>query len=157
MPPLAHLCGVIVMILAERKFVINSSQQRIWELLLKSVLRFMPFERMRPQSEKSVRALLRVGVGFISLPMDVEVEVVNTSPPESMVTVLKSKGMGGIVWINQRATFTLTPVSEGKTEVACKIEEDGMGIMVRLFLLWRVRTVAQDAFKGLNARLKRWV
>lgn len=143
-------------ILAERKFVISSSQQRIWELLLKSVLRFMPFERMRPLSEKSVRALLRVRIGFISLPLDVEVEVVDASPPESMFTVLKSKGMGGLVWLNQKATFTLTPVTEGETEVACKIISEGMGPLVRVFLLRRVRIFAQNAFNRLEELLKQW-
>lgn len=144
------------MIIAEKKFVINSSQQRIWELLLKAVLRFMPFEKMRPLTEKSVRALLKVKMGFISMPMDVEVEVTEASPPESMITMLRSKAMGGIVWINQKATFTLTPVDEGKTEVSSKIEDDGMGIIVRLFLLWRVKTVSQEAFNGLEERLSQW-
>jgi carbon monoxide dehydrogenase subunit G len=144
------------MIIAEKKFIISSSQQRIWELLLKAVLRFMPFEKMRPLTEKSVRALLKVKMGFISMPMDVEVEVTQTSPPESMITMLRSKAMGGIVWINQKATFTLTPISEDKTEVACQIADDGMGIIVRLFLLWRVKTVSQEAFDGLEERLRQW-
>ena len=144
------------MIIAEKKFVINSSQQRIWELLLKAVLRFMPFEKMRPLTEKSVRALLKVKMGFISMPMDVEVEVTEASPPEFMITMLRSKAMGGIVWINQKATFTLTPISEDKTEVACQIADDGMGIIVKLFLLWRVKTVSQEAFNGLEERLRQW-
>ncbi len=144
------------MIIAERKFVIDSSQQRIWALLLKSVLRFMPFERMRPLSESSVSALLRVKMGFISLPMAVEVEITDASPPERMVTVLKSKGMGGMVWLRQRATFSLALVGEGKTEVTCKIAEEGMGILVRMFLLPRVKTFARESFNGLEERLRRW-
>jgi len=145
------------MVIAEKKFIINSSQQRIWELLLKSVLRFMPFERMRPITEKSVRALLRVKMGFISLPMDVEVEIVEASAPELLVTVLNSKGMGGLINLKQRATFKLVPVDENKTEVDCNIVAEEMGIIVRIFLLWRVRTVARDSFQGLEERLNQWV
>lgn len=144
------------MIIAEKEFIISSSQQRIWELLLKAVLRFMPFERMRPLTEKSVRALLKVKMGFISMPMDVEVEVTQTSPPESMITMLRSKAMGGIVWINQKATFNLESVGEDKTRVSCKIEDDGMGIIVRLFLLWRVKAISREAFTALEERLSQW-
>ena len=117
----------------------------------------MPFERIKPISESSVTCILKVKTGFISLPLDVEVEIVETSPPNSMVTLLKSKCMGGIVGINQRATFTLTQVSEDKTEVDCKIEEEGMGIILRTILLWRVKAHARDAFIGLEERLKQWV
>ena len=144
------------MIIAESNFVIDSSRKRIWELLLKSVLRFMPFERIKPLSEKSVRALLKVRMGFISLPMDVEVEIVEASPPETMVTVLKARGMGGIIWLKQRATFTLVPVGDDKTEVSCKIGLEGMSIIVRTFLLRLVKSFALDSFTGLEERLRKW-
>jgi len=145
------------MVIAEKQFIINSSQQRIWELLLKSVLRFMPFERMRPTSEKSVQALLRVKMGFISLPMDVDVEIVKASPPELLVTILNSRGMGGLINLKQKATFKLIPKDEDKTTVDCKIVAEEIGIIVRMFLLWRVRAIAWDSFQGLEERLNKWV
>jgi carbon monoxide dehydrogenase subunit G len=144
------------MIIAESSFTIDSSQQRIWELLLKSVLRFMPFERIKPLSEKSVTALLKVRMGFISLPMNVMVEIVEATPPQLMVTVLEARGMGGIIWLKQRATFTLTSADDEKTEVGCKIALEGMGIMVRIFLMRLVKTFARDSFQGLEDRLRKW-
>ena len=145
------------MVIAEKNFVINSSQKRIWELLLKSVLRFMPFERIRPKSEKSVQALLKVKMGFITLPMDVEVDIVEASAPEKLVTILNSKGMGGLINLKQKATFQLIPAGEDKTTVDCHIEAEKIGILVRLFLLWRVKSVARDSFQGLEERLNKWV
>jgi len=144
------------MVIAEKAFIISSSQQRIWEILMKAVLRFMPLERMKPQSEKSVRALLRVKMGLISLPLDVEVEIVDASPPTLLVTTLRAKGMGGVIWLNQRSTFTLTSISEGKTEVACKIAEEGMAILLRVFFLKGIKDFAGDAFSKLEERLRQW-
>jgi len=144
------------MIIAESNFSIESPRQRIWELLLKSVLRFMPFERIKPLSEKSVRALLKVKMGFISLPMNVMVEIVEATPPESLVTVLEARGMGGIIWLKQRATFKLASAGEAKTEVACKIALEDMGAIVKIFLLRKVKTFARDSFTGLEDRLRKW-
>jgi carbon monoxide dehydrogenase subunit G len=144
------------MIMAERKFVIGSPRQRIWELLLKAALMCMPLERLVPQSATKIQALLRVKMGFISLPMDVEVEIVNMSPPVSMEIVIKAKGVRGIIWLNQRATFILTPISEGETEIACKLAEEGMATLLRLFLLPTVKSFARDTFNNLEERLKKW-
>lgn len=144
------------MIIAERKFLIESSQERIWELILKAVLRFMPFERIEILSDRSFRALLRIKMGFISLPMNVEMSIMSVSPPESLVTVLKTKGMLGMVWLNQKATFRLTMIEDGKTEVACKTVEEGMATLLRVFLLWKVKSFAEDAFKSLEERLRQW-
>lgn len=145
------------MILADKKFVIAGSRERIWGLLLKSVLRSMSFERMKPLSESSVSALLQVKLGFLSLPMQVRVEVQEASAPEHMVAVIDSKGMGGIIWVKQKATFTLRPANDGNTEVSCNIADDGMGFVVRALLLWRLKSVARATFNGIEELLTQWV
>jgi hypothetical protein len=117
----------------------------------------MSFERMKPLNESSVSALLRVKMGFMSLPMFVNVEVKETSAPEHMVALINSKGMGGIIQIKQKATFTLTQVDEGNTEITCNIDDDGMGILIRVFLLWRIKTVARDTFNRIEELLTQWV
>jgi len=144
------------MIIAERKFSINSSQQRIWDLLLKAVLSSMPFERMQVQSEKNVRALLKAKAWFISLPMDVEIEIVGISPPESLVSVLKAKGMKGIIWLKQSSNFTLRPINESQTEVACTVEDGGMATILRMFMSGQVKAFTNDALNKVEERLKQW-
>ena len=96
-------------------------------------------------------------MGFISLPMNVEMDIIDVSPLESLATVLKTKGMRGMVWLNQKATFRLTMMGEGKTEVACKTVEEGMSTLLRVFLLWKVKSFAEGAFKSLEERLRQWV
>ena len=142
--------------IGERKFVVDSSKQRIWGLLLKAVLRCLALERMKPKSASQVVALLRVRIGPIRLPMDVLVDIVDISPPESLVTIIKARGMREIIWLDQRCTFTLTPISEGKTEVSCKMAEEGMSILLRMFLLPTVRNFARDTFHNLEELLRQW-
>ena len=144
------------MVIAEKKFTIDTSRERIWSLILKAVLRFMPFERMEVLSEKNFRALLRIKMGFISLPMKVDIEIADISAPEFLVTVIKAKGMRGMVWLNQKSTFKLRKIGEDKTEIACELEEEGMAPLLRMFFLPKVKSFAEDAFKSFEERLRQW-
>jgi carbon monoxide dehydrogenase subunit G len=141
--------------IGERKFVIDAPRERIWDLLLRTTLRLMPFEQMNIHSQTTFSGLLRMKMAFISVPMKVEMELMDIVPPEKMNTLLRAKGMGGIAWINQKSTFNLTPVDENKTEVDARIVAEGMSPAVRL-MLPRVRSFARDAFKNLEERLRQW-
>ena len=145
------------MIIAERIFVIDSSREKIWELILKAVLRFMPFERIDIRSEKIISALLRMKIWFISVPMNVEIEIAEMSPPESMVTILRTKGILGMVWLNQKATFRLATIGTGETEVACRTVDEGMSSLLRMFLLRKVKSFAEEALENLENLLRKWV
>ncbi len=144
------------MIIAERKFVVNASQHRLWEILLKAVLGSMPFERMQVKSEKKVQALLKAKAWFISLPMDVEIEIMNISPPDLLVSTLKGKGMKGIVWLRQRSNFMLKQISEEQTEVSCTVEDDGMAIILKLFMSGQVKAFTAEAFDKIEKLLQQW-
>ena len=144
------------MLIAERKFVIDATRQRIWDLLLRTTLRLMPFEKCYIQSDTEFSAVLRMRMAFIAVPMQVNIKIVEMTPPETMVTVLKAKGMGGLAWINQKSTFNLTQVDENKTEVTCRIEAEDMARLLRWFFLPRVKSFARDAYQNLEERLKQW-
>jgi carbon monoxide dehydrogenase subunit G len=143
----------------EKTFVIGSSPERIWELLLKAILRCMPLERMKPLSDNNVSALLRVKLGFISIPMGVNVETADVSPSESVVTIVKAKGLCGFVWLNQRFTFILKKVSEEETEITCKVVYEEMSPLLKVswvLLSHFVEAMAKDTFNLLEERLKQW-
>lgn len=144
------------MLIAERTFVIDADRERIWELLLRATLRLMPFERCNIRSQTEFSALLRMKVAFISLPMQVDMNIVDIVPPETLNTTLKAKGMGGIAWINQKSTFVLTPAGEGKTEVHAKIVAEGMAPILKMFFVPMVKSFARDSFKNLEERLRQW-
>jgi len=144
------------MIIEERKFIIDASRERIWDLLLRTTLRLMPFERCNIHSQNEFSAILRVKIAFISLPMQVEIKIVDIVPPETLNTILKAKGMGGIVWLDQKSTFKLMPIDEDKTEIDAKIVAEGMSPLIRAFLLPMVKSFARDSLKNLEERLRQW-
>jgi carbon monoxide dehydrogenase subunit G len=144
------------MFIGERKFIIDASRQRIWDLLLRATMRLMPFERCDIHSQTEFSALLRMKMGPITLPMQVEIKIVDIVSPESLNTILKAKGMGGIVWINLKSIFKLTAIDGGKTEVDAKIFAEGMSPLLRLLFLPKVRSFARNSYKFLEERLRQW-
>lgn len=144
------------MIIAERKFTINSSRERIWECIIKALMRCIPFEGMQFADERSFSAILRMKMGFITLPVRIKMEIIDMVKLESIVTTLQARGLGGLVWFNQKATFTLTTVDESKTEVASKMEAEGMAFLLRTLLLWKVKGFARETLDGLEVLLKQW-
>jgi hypothetical protein len=144
------------MIVAQKKFIISSSQQRIWELLLKATLRSVPLERMKPISERNIQGLIRVKLGFISLPMNVDIKIDEISSPDSMTTLLKAKGMKGLIQMKQKSIFNVASVDGDKTEVSCVIEEDGVSVFLKIFLLWKVKRFATEVLVNLQNQLRQW-
>ena len=145
------------MVIAERTFLIDSSRERIWSLILKAVLRLMPFERMEVLSEKKFHALLRIKMGFISLPMNATIEIEDIRTPEFLVTVIKAKGMRNMVWLNMKSTFKLAEVGESKTRIVCELEEEGIAPLLRMFFLPMVKSFSGNAFKSFEERLRQWI
>ncbi len=144
------------MIITETKFIIESSRERIWQVLLKAMMSCLPFERMQLVDEKKFCAVLPIKIGFVALPMNVKIEIVDMSPPEVLETILKAKSLAGVIWLNQRATFTLQATDEGKTEVACRIVVEEMATLLRVVCLWKVKRFVADTFKEIEGRLKQW-
>ena len=135
------------MLIAERTFVVDADRERVWELLLRATLRLMPFEKCNIRSQTEFSALLKMKVAFISLPMQVDMNLVDIVPPETMKTLLTAKGMGGIVWINQKSIFTLTEAGKGKTEVKATIVAEGMAPILKIFFVPMVKSFAADSKK----------
>ena len=95
-------------------------------------------------------------MGFITLPVRIKMEIIDMVKLESIVTTLQARGLGGLVWFNQKATFTLTTVDESKTEVASKMEAEGMAFLLKTLLLWKVKGFARETLDGLEVLLKQW-
>jgi len=144
------------MLIGERKFIVDASRQRIWDLLLRATMRLMPFERCNIHSQTEFSALLRIKVGPIRLPMQVQINIVDIVPPESLNTILDAKGMGGVAWIKQKVTFRLSPVGENKTEVDSKTFTEGISPILKLLFLPIVKGFVVDSYKLLEERLRQW-
>ena len=144
------------MIIAEKKFIINSSRERIWECIIRALMRCIPFEGIQFADERSFAALLKIKIGFITLPMQAKMDIVDIVEPETLVTTLNMRGMQGLVWLNQKSTFSLTAIDENKTEVAGKLAAEGIAPLLRLFLLWKVKSFARESLDNVADLLVQW-
>ena len=144
------------MIVADKKIVIDSPRKRIWGFLLGAVMKGIPLENMELVDKKNFLALLKLRIGFLALPLHVRIEITDTFEPETLVTAVKAKGMGGMIWLNQGVTFTLTSLDESKTEVDCKFVAQGMSVLLRIFLLRRVKRFARDCLNAIENVLREW-
>lgn len=142
-------------LIAERKFVIEASQKRLWELIGGAILISLPgLGRMEVLDEVTWQALLRVKLGLLTLNMNLKAEMVDMSPPHALGVRLNARSKGGILRLNQKVTITFTPLDEAKTEVGCKAVAEDMGILFRLFTLGRARSFALVVFDNIQERLK---
>ena len=142
-------------LIAERKFVVEASQERLWQLIGRVVFSsFHGVERMEIIDENNWQALLRVKLGFITLNMNLTGEMVDVSPPESLGVNLKARSKVRVLQLNQKITINFTQVDETKTEVTCKAIAEGVGTLFRLFLLGRTRGFAKSTFDIIEERLK---
>jgi len=142
-------------ILSQRKFTIDASQERVWNLLGKVIFDSLPgLERIQIRDQDRFGALLRVKVGFITLNMDVSGEMVDLSPPQSLAIVLYLKGMWGMFRLNQRVIFALSSVNHGKTAVTSKALGEKLGFLFRIIFMRKAKSFAHDIFRSIEERLK---
>lgn len=142
------------MITAERKFVINASPERVWELIGEAMFSALKLERINIIDQDSFRARLRVRIGFVDLPLYVEGEFVEASPPRFLAAIVKTRGMKGVIWLNQKLNITLTSIDKSKTEVSAKVMLEEMQILLRLILLRMVKRVAGDMLDSVKECLE---
>jgi len=141
--------------LAERKFTIDASQERVWNLLGKVIFRSLPgLERIQIKDQDRFSALLRVKLGLITLSMDVSAELVDISPPQSLAVLLRMKGVWGMVALTQRVMFALRSVNHGKTEVISKATGEKVSPFLGIILIRKAKSFALDTFRKIEERLK---
>ena len=142
------------MIIAEDKFVINSSREKTEQLVMKAMISALQPERMHASDERSFRAMVRVNIGSIHLPVHMEGEI--TSPSNPLEFMIKLKGLDGIIWLNQKAIFTLKSIDGDTTEVASQLMAEAMSTVTRIFLLWKVKRFAAEILEDFEKYLRRW-
>lgn len=137
----------------QKHFVIDAHQQRVWELLGSAVFQCLPLEEMNILNQTTFYAVLRWRLGFISIPLNLKVKLVDILAPHSLGSVIWVTR--GIIQLGLRATFTLRPVNEAKTEVICSATEEGKeSIMGRIMRRWE-RSFAEEVFNSIRVRLEK--
>lgn len=141
--------------LAEKKFEVDASQERVWRLIGKVIFSSLPgMENIEILDENNFRSILRMKVLGFGVNMNLKGEMVDISPPESFSVKLFIEGLGGWFQADQKVTFAMTPVEIKKTLVSSKASIENLGFFPRLFLLGQARRFAASIFEAIEKRLK---
>jgi carbon monoxide dehydrogenase subunit G len=144
------------LILAQSKFVIKAPLDRVWSLMGRVITSTMPgLERMKLIDESNFRAVMKVKVAFITIPMQLLGHISGGGYDTGILIVsLKAKGMKGLVKLNQRVKFTITVLNDNEIEVGCQSIAEGLGFLSRLLLLGMVKKMGKDILVRIEKRLK---
>jgi len=143
---------------ARTSFVIEAPNQRVWNLLGRAIFDSMGkgLEQMKVIDENNFRANLKVKVFAIPITMQIRGETSDITPPERLVTKLGTKGMGGLVNLNQVIYITLKPEGQDKTKIEAWAVATGLNALFKMALLGQVRHQAKEIFGIIEQRLKQW-
>jgi carbon monoxide dehydrogenase subunit G len=138
--------------LARRQYVIQAPRQRVWDLLAGTIIQCMPVEQMQIVNDTTFRAVLKLKLGPLEVPMRLEVRAADISPIDSLCTLVKAKK--GPFESALKVSFALTDASEESTSVVCTATEDG-GSPWMWLLKGQQRSFAGDMFDAISAELVR--
>ena len=121
-------------VLAERKFIVEASGQRVWKLLGRVIFDSLEMERFHAVDDRNFDALMRVEVASFKLPMQVKGVMTDITPLKGLTVRLEVEGLG-LIHIDQEVSISMSPAEAGKTEVVCRASLEKMGALFKPFLL----------------------
>jgi carbon monoxide dehydrogenase subunit G len=143
------------LIVAEKKFEVGASQDRVWRLIGKVIFSSLAgMENVEILDENNFRAMLRVQIAHIRLSLALKGEMVDMLPPQSFGVKLEIKGLKGLVRMSQKVTMAITSVANNRSIVTCTAAAEGMGILGRILFLGQAKLFAQSTFDAIEKRLK---
>jgi len=142
------------MVIAEREFIINSSPDRIGQLMMKAMIEALQPEMMEASDEKFFRCRVRAKIGPLSLPVYITGEITTPVNPVEMMT--RISGLGRLIGLNQRTLFEFRSIEKTKTAITSRIVMEDMTTLVRVCLLWRIKRFATDILERFEMCLRSW-
>lgn len=140
-------------VLAERKFIVEASGQRVWKLLGRVIFDSLEMERFHAVDDRNFDARLKVKLAFLTLPMQVKGVMTDITPLKSLTVRLEVEGLG-VIHLEQEVTIAMSPAEGGKTEVVCRASLEKMGALLKPFLLGRMRSFSGKILESLEERLR---
>jgi carbon monoxide dehydrogenase subunit G len=143
------------------KYVVNAAPNKVWDLIGRAIFEGMGsgLTNMKVFDENNFRADLLVKVlGFFPMPMKLQGEVTDMSPPDTMSVKLTMSGLGGFIKSVMAVNFRTTAVGDDKTEVhnwatLLKLEP----AIIVLGSMFIVKGQAKDIFNGIRKKLDDWI
>jgi len=144
------------MVIADKTFTVSTSREKVWDYLTKALLRSIPFEQIQFSDERGFSALLGLKMAFLTLPVNVRLEITDMVEPETFAARIKLRGMAGIVQVDKSARFEVKYLDDEKTEVRVKLEAMRMSLPLRTVFLWKVKSFARDSLDSVECLLREW-
>ncbi len=143
------------MLLDERNFEVQASQERVWRLIGKVIFSSLPgLERMEILDESNFRGVLRIQILGVQITLKLKGRMLDMQPPDSFSVQLLLEGPAGMFKADQRVAFTMTPVEAERTGVACEAVIDEIGFLAGLLVKGQARSFARSTFEAIEKRLK---
>ena len=140
---------------AERKFTVEATRERVWDLLGRAIFDSLQgLEKMKVIDENNFRAELKTRAFGIPLTMYLRGEMTDILPPETISVRLAVRSKWNLISLVQRVTFTSNSAGEGKTEVVCKALAEDLNPLFRGALLGQVKSQANQILACIEERLK---
>lgn len=139
-------------LLVQKQFAIKASQERVWNLLARTVFGVLPLEKMNLVNATTTYAVLRWRLAFVSVPLNIKIELQDVSSPSlfgSKIAVNKS-----ILHLTIRVRLVLRVVNDSETEVTCIALEEGKGTILGRLLRAQQRNFAMNIFDRIRQRLE---
>jgi hypothetical protein len=138
--------------LVQKQFVIKASQERVWNLLARTVFGVLPLEKMNLVNATTTYAVLRWRLAFVSVPLNIKIELQDVLSPSlfgSKISVNKS-----ILHLTIRVRLVLRVVNDSETEVTCIALEEGKGTILGRLLRPQQRNFAMNIFDRIRQKLE---
>ena len=142
------------MLRAQRKFIVDASPMRIWDLIGEAMFSALKLEGVRVMDASNFSAVIRVRLGPVKMPLSIIGRFIETSLAKSLAATVEARGLAGIIWLNQRLDITLNPLDENKTEINLEVTAEGLGNLVKIFLSWRVKSFINEMLDGIERELR---
>ncbi len=145
-------------VVAEKKFSLPSSPERVWRLLGKVIFSSLPeMESIEILDENNFRAILKTKLWGMDIDLKVKGEIVDIIPPKTLSVKLSLIGSGFFSEIDQRVSFTIAEEGKDKTRVECQATAEKIGRLSRMFLLGEIKKFAQATLAAIEKRLQELV
>lgn len=143
------------------KYVVNAPPNMVWDLIGRAIFEGMGsgLSQMKVLDENNFRANLLVKFfGFIPMPMKLQGEMTDMTPPDTMGVKLTITGLGGFIKSVMAVNFRTTAVGDDKTEV------HNLTTLLKLepaFIAWAsmgvIKGQAKSIANGIRKKLIDWI
>lgn len=149
--------GVAAMqvIIAESKFTVEASRDRVWDLLPRVIFNSAGLEKINIINDRCFGAEMPLRLSFVNIHVPLVGEIVDVVELETLAVTIDGTVLWGLIGLKQKITFTFTSKDSNKTEVSYKASAKGSGPIFRWLIVGKAREIGRNILESIEVTLKR--